>query len=57
LILDEIDHIQEDSHYDPNDFFYRLFRSEGRLKRHLNLSVMLISNELLSVDLRLDSRV
>ena len=57
LILDEIDHITQDSNYDPNDFFYRLFRGEGRLKRGLNLSVFLVSNELLTVDLRLDSRV
>ncbi|MFA1610776.1 Cdc6/Cdc18 family protein [Halobellus rubicundus] len=57
LILDEIDHIQHDSNYDPNDFFYRLLRGEGKLKRDLNLSVFLVSNELLEVDLRLDSRV
>ncbi|WP_115864081.1 Cdc6/Cdc18 family protein [Halorussus litoreus] len=57
LILDEIDHIQHDSHYDPNDFFYRLLRGEGRLARGLNLSLFLVSNELLEVDLRLDSRV
>lgn len=57
LILDEIDHIQQDSNYDPNDFFYRLLRGEGKIKRDLNLSVFLVSNELLEVDLRLDSRV
>ncbi|WP_321112079.1 Cdc6/Cdc18 family protein [Halorussus salinisoli] len=57
LILDEIDHIQHDSHYDLNDFFYRLLRGEGKLARGLNLSVFLVSNELLEVDLRLDSRV
>jgi orc1/cdc6 family replication initiation protein len=57
LILDEIDHIQHDSNYDPNDFFYRLLRGEGKLKRELNLSVFLVSNELLEVDLRFDSRV
>lgn len=57
LILDEIDHIGQDRNYDPNDFFYRLLRGEGRLKRGLNLSVFLISNQLLEVDLRLDSRV
>ncbi|MDL5363348.1 Cdc6/Cdc18 family protein [Halalkalicoccus sp. NIPERK01] len=57
LILDEIDHIQHDANYDPSDFFYRLLRGEGKLTRDLNLSVFLISNELLTVDLRLDSRV
>jgi orc1/cdc6 family replication initiation protein len=57
LILDEIDQIQHDTNYDHNDFFYRLLRGEGKLKRELNLSVLLISNELLAVDLRLDSRV
>lgn len=57
LILDEIDHIKLDANYDPNDFFYRLLRGEGRLKRGLNLSVFLLSNELLEVDLSLDSRV
>lgn len=57
LILDEIDHIKQDSNYDPNDFFYRLLRGEGKLKREINLSVALISNELLRVDLSLDSRV
>ncbi|WP_348611658.1 Cdc6/Cdc18 family protein [Halobaculum rarum] len=57
LILDEIDHLTQDSNYDPNDFFYRLLRGEGKLKRGLNLSVIMISNELLEVDLRLDSRV
>jgi len=57
LILDEIDHVQHDSNYDPSDFFYRLLRGEGKLERDLQLSVWLISNELLEVDLRLDSRV
>ena len=72
-VLDEIDHVQHDSHYDPNDFFYRrsrpsasgldpeavhrLLRGEGRLERGLNLSLFLLSNELLEVDLQLDSRV
>ncbi len=57
LLLDEIDHIQHDSNYDPNEFFYRLLRGEGKLKRGLNLSAWLLSNELLEVDLHLDSRV
>lgn len=57
LILDEIDHVFQDSNYDPSDFFYRLLRGEGKLKRDIQLSVWLISNELLDVDLRLDSRV
>ena len=57
LLLDEIDHIQHDANYDPNEFFYRLLRGEGKLKRGLNVSVFLLSNELLEVDLRLDSRV
>ncbi|MDG5761824.1 AAA family ATPase [Natronococcus sp. A-GB1] len=57
LLLDEIDHIQQDTNYDPSDFFYRLLRGEGRLQRDIELSVFLISNELLEVDLRLDSRV
>jgi archaeal cell division control protein 6 len=57
LILDEIDHIKHDANYDPSDFFYRLLRGEGKLARDLHLSVFLISNELLTVDLRLDSRV
>ena len=57
LILDEIDHIRHDANYDPSDFFYRLLRGEGKLARDLHLSVFLISNELLTVDLRLDSRV
>jgi archaeal cell division control protein 6 len=57
VLLDEIDHIRQDTNYDPSDFFYRLLRGEGKLKRGLNLSVWLVSNELLEVDLRLDSRV
>ena len=57
LILDKIANIQQDSNYDLNDFFYRLLRGEGKLKRGINLSVWLVSNELLEVDLRLDSRV
>ena len=57
LLLDEIDHIQQDTNYDPNDFFYRLLRGEGKLARGISLSVWLLSNELLEVDLRLDSRV
>lgn len=57
LLLDEIDHVKHDSNYDPNEFFYRLLRGEGRLQRDLSLSVWLLSNELLEVDLRLDSRV
>ncbi|MFC7008525.1 Cdc6/Cdc18 family protein [Halalkalicoccus salilacus] len=57
LILDEIDHIQHDSNYDPSDFLYRLLRGEGKLKREIDLSAWLVSNQLLEVDLRLDSRV
>ena len=57
LLLDEIDHIQHDTNYDPNEFFYRLLRGEGKLARDIDCSVWLISNELLEVDLRLDSRV
>ncbi len=57
LILDEIDHITQDSNYDPSDFLYRLLRGEGKLARDIQLSAWLISNELLEVDLRLDSRV
>ncbi|AGB38800.1 Cdc6/Cdc18 family protein [Natronococcus occultus] len=57
LILDEIDHIRHDANYDPNDFFYRLLRGEGKLKRGIDLSVWPVSNELLEVDLHLDSRV
>ena len=57
LILDEIDHIAQDSNYDPSEFLYRLLRGEGKLSRDIQLSAWLISNELLEVDLRLDSRV
>lgn len=57
LILDEIDHITQDHNYDPSDFLYRLLRGEGKLARDIQLSAWLISNELLEVDLRLDSRV
>jgi orc1/cdc6 family replication initiation protein len=57
LILDEIDHIAQDSNYEPSDFLYRLLRGEGKLARDIQLSAWLISNELLEVDLRLDSRV
>ncbi|QCS42029.1 Cdc6/Cdc18 family protein [Natrinema versiforme] len=57
LILDEIDHVRHDTNYDPSEFFYRLLRGEGKLARGIALSVWLVSNELLEVDLRLDSRV
>ncbi|WP_336361970.1 Cdc6/Cdc18 family protein [Halalkalicoccus salilacus] len=57
LILDEIDHVQHDTNYDPNEFFYRLLRGEGKLARDIHLSCWLLSNELVTVDLRLDSRV
>jgi archaeal cell division control protein 6 len=57
LMLDEIDHVQHDTNYDPNEFFYRLLRGEGKLARDIQLSCWLLSNELLTVDLRLDSRV
>lgn len=57
LILDEIDQIQHDSNYDPSDFFYRLLRGEGKLKRGITLSAWLLSNRLIEIDLRLDSRV
>ncbi|WP_245998506.1 Cdc6/Cdc18 family protein [Halalkalicoccus subterraneus] len=57
LILDEIDQIQHDSNYDPNEFLYRLLRGEGKLKRRITLSAWLISNQLIDVDLRLDSRI
>jgi Cdc6-like AAA superfamily ATPase len=57
LILDEIGHITQDSNYDPNDFFYRLLHGEGKLKRDIQLSLWLLNNDLLDIDLRLDSRV
>ncbi len=57
LILDEIDHIAQDTNYDPSEFPYRLLRGEGKLLRGVQLSAWLVSKELLEVDLRLDSRV
>jgi cell division control protein 6 len=57
VIFDEIDHIKQDSNYDPSEFFYRLLRGDGKLRRDLNLSLILISNELVDIKLRLDSRV
>jgi Cdc6-like AAA superfamily ATPase len=57
LVLDAIDHVRQDTNYDPSEFFYRLLRGEGKLAREISLSVWLVSNELLEVDLRLDSRV
>ena len=57
LILDEIDQIRQDSNYDPNEFFYRLLRGEGKQQRDILLSAWTISNELVTVDLRVDSRV
>ncbi|RQG97654.1 Cdc6/Cdc18 family protein [Natrarchaeobius chitinivorans] len=57
VLLDEVDHVRHDTNYDPNEFFYRLLRGEGKLARDISLSVWLLSNELLEVDLRLDSRV
>ncbi len=57
LILDEIDHVRHDTNYDPNEFFYRLLRGESKLARDIHLSCWLLSNELVTVDLRLDSRV
>ena len=56
-ILDEIDQLRYDSNYDPNEFFYRLLRGEGKQKRGIKLSAWTISNELVIVDLRVDSRV
>lgn len=57
LLLDEIDHVRHERNYDPSEFFYRLLRGEGKLKRGLNVSVWMLSNQLLEVDLQLDSRV
>ncbi|WP_331233939.1 Cdc6/Cdc18 family protein [Natronorarus salvus] len=57
LLLDEIDQVTQDSNYDPNQFFYRLLRGEGKLERDIQISCWLLSNQLLEVDLRLDSRV
>ncbi len=57
LILDEIDHVRHDTNYDPNEFFYRLLRGEGKLARDIHLSCWLLSNDLVTVDLRFDSRV
>ena len=52
LVLDEIDHVRQDTNDDPSEFFYRLLRGEGKLARGISLSVWLVSNELLEVDLR-----
>lgn len=30
LLLDEIDHVQQDTNCDPSEFFYRLLRGEGK---------------------------
>ncbi len=57
LLLDEVDQVQFDANYDVDEFFYRLLRGEGKRERDLNLSAWLLSNEVLSVELRLDSRV
>lgn len=55
LILDEIDHVQHDTNYDPNEFFYRLLRGKGKFTWDIHLSCWLLSNELMTVDLRFDS--
>ncbi|WP_254861429.1 Cdc6/Cdc18 family protein [Halovivax gelatinilyticus] len=57
FLLDEIDQITHDTNYNPNEFFYRLLRGEGKRRRGIDLSVWVVSNQLLEVDLRLDSRV
>ncbi|WP_256686109.1 Cdc6/Cdc18 family protein [Halococcus qingdaonensis] len=57
LLLDEIDQLRHDTNYDPSEFFYRLLRGEGKRTHDVQLSAWLLSNELLEVDLRLDSRV
>ena len=36
LTLDEINHIQHDSNYDPKDFFYRLLRGSPSACRLVN---------------------
>ena len=40
LLLNEIDQIKHDSNYDPNEFFYRLLRGEGKLSRGISLSLV-----------------
>ncbi len=57
LVLDEIDRVKQDKNYDPNNFFYRLVRGDKKLKTDVTLSLFLISNELIEIDLKLDSRV
>lgn len=57
LLLDEIDHIQRDSNYEPSDFFYGLLRGEGKLQHNIGLSLWLLTSELLDVERRLNSRV
>lgn len=47
LILDEVDHISQDTNYDPSDFRYQLLRGEGETRpRHPTVGVAALELDL-----------
>jgi cell division control protein 6 len=57
LVLDEVESVFLDKHYDPSDFFYRFIRHENYLPDRIHLCLIVISNDLLTVEMNLDARV
>jgi len=58
LVLDEVDSIFMDKHFDPSDFFYRFIRSQMYLgDPDLKICLVAITNNLSVLDDNLDARV
>lgn len=57
LVFDEVESVFLDKHYDPSDFFYRFIRHENYLPDRIHLCLIVISNDLVAVEMNLDARV
>lgn len=59
LVLDEVDSIFLDKHFDPSDFFYRILRASNSISELMGVKICLItiSNNLRVLEDNLDARV
>ena len=57
LVLDEVDSVFLDKHYDPSDFFYRFLRYRLYLDDDIKLCLVVITNNLRVLEENLDARV
>jgi Cdc6-like AAA superfamily ATPase len=58
IVLDEVDTIFQDKHYNPSEFLYRLLRYPEHLReKNIIISIIAITNTLNLIEDHVDSRI